>query len=132
MTEKNVFAYKLFLSLNMSDFNLFFMWKLQSPLKKFTPTPYFQQPPSKSRRPVNPPFFWKFGWRFNLPPQSPAERGVHTMFLRYRCLKIWTKYLIKTKICHFEVTFCSSHFKFSLSLTRTGQKNFLQKLKALI
>ena len=25
MTEKNIFAYKLFLSLNISDFNLFFM-----------------------------------------------------------------------------------------------------------
>ena len=31
MTEKNIFAYKLFLSLNISDFNLFFMWQLQSP-----------------------------------------------------------------------------------------------------
>ena len=35
MTEKNIFAYKLaslfllFLSLNISYFNLFFMWKLQ-------------------------------------------------------------------------------------------------------
>ena len=25
MTEKNIFAYQLFLSLNISDFNLFFM-----------------------------------------------------------------------------------------------------------
>ena len=31
MTEKNIFAYKLFLLLNISDFNLFFMWKLQLP-----------------------------------------------------------------------------------------------------
>ena len=37
-TEKNIFAYKLFLSLNISDFNLFFMWKLQTPLKKVTPS----------------------------------------------------------------------------------------------
>ena len=29
MTEKNIFAYEIFLSLNVSDFNLFFMWKLQ-------------------------------------------------------------------------------------------------------
>ena len=36
MTEKNIFAYELFLSLNISDFNLFFMWQLQPPLKKFT------------------------------------------------------------------------------------------------
>ena len=37
VTEKNVFAYKLFLSLNISDFNLFFMWKSQPPpLKNVT------------------------------------------------------------------------------------------------
>ena len=35
VTEKSIFAYKLFLSLNISDFNLFFMWKLQPP----PPTP---------------------------------------------------------------------------------------------
>ena len=32
MTEKNIFAYKLFLLLNVSDLNLFFMSKLQPPL----------------------------------------------------------------------------------------------------
>ena len=31
MTEKNIFAYKLFLLLNVSDLNLFFMSKLQPP-----------------------------------------------------------------------------------------------------
>ena len=31
MTEKNIFAYKLFLSLNISDFNLLLIWKLQPP-----------------------------------------------------------------------------------------------------
>ena len=36
-TEKNVFAYKLFLSLNISDFNLFFIWKLKTP-EKVTPS----------------------------------------------------------------------------------------------
>ena len=35
MTDKNIFAFKLFLSLSISDFNLFFMWKLHLlPLKK--------------------------------------------------------------------------------------------------
>ena len=34
MTGKNIFAYKLFLSLNISDFNLFFYLKLQPPLQK--------------------------------------------------------------------------------------------------
>ena len=35
MTEKNIFAYKLFLSLNILDFNLFFN-KHSNPLKKVT------------------------------------------------------------------------------------------------
>ena len=53
MTEKNIFAYKLFLSLNISDFNLFFMWKLQPSWKKSPPLS--QQPPSKSWGPVKSP-----------------------------------------------------------------------------
>ena len=39
MKEKNIFACKLFLSLNISDFNWFFMWKLHPP------------PPEKSHPP---------------------------------------------------------------------------------
>ena len=31
MTEQNVFVYKLFLSLNIPDFSLFFLEKLQPP-----------------------------------------------------------------------------------------------------
>ena len=39
MTEKNVFVYKLFLSLNISDFSLsFFLVKIATPLKKVTPS----------------------------------------------------------------------------------------------
>ena len=35
MREKNIFGYKLFLSLNILDFSVFFLYKLQShPLKK--------------------------------------------------------------------------------------------------
>ena len=64
MTEKNIFVYKLFSSLNISDFNLFFMWKLTPPhLKKVTPS--FPATPSES------PPFWKFDWRFN----PPVEMG---------------------------------------------------------
>ena len=37
MTEKNIFAYKLFLSLNISDFNLF-LCENCNPLKKVTPS----------------------------------------------------------------------------------------------
>ena len=71
MTEKNIFAYKLFLSLNISDFNLFFMWKLQPSVKKSHP-PLSQQPPSKSWGPVKLPFFENLV-AGSIPP--PAERG---------------------------------------------------------
>ena len=37
MTEKNVFVYKLFLSLNISDFSLSLMKKLYLPLEKVLP-----------------------------------------------------------------------------------------------
>ena len=71
MTEKNSFAYKLFLSLNTSDFNFFFMWQLQLPLKKVTP--------SKSWGLVKPPpLFEKIGWRL-IPP---AEKGECTLCCR--------------------------------------------------
>ena len=49
MTEKNVFAYKLFLLLDISDFNFFFYVKIEPPpppLKKVTPS--FSATPSKS------------------------------------------------------------------------------------
>ena len=87
MTEKNIFTYKLFLSLNISDFNLFFYFKIApSPpppsLKKSLLS--FPATPSKSWGPISPPFFWKFGWRFNLPSR---EGGVYTMFT----YKHWNK-----------------------------------------
>ena len=37
MTEKIIFAYKLFLSLNISDFDLFLCENCNPPLKKVTP-----------------------------------------------------------------------------------------------
>ena len=52
--EKNIFAYKPFLTSNTSDFDLFFMWKLQlSSWKKSSPIS--QQFTSKSWGPVKPP-----------------------------------------------------------------------------
>ena len=45
MTEQSVLAYKLFLSLNIPDFSLFFVEKLQTPPEKSHP-PFSQQPPS--------------------------------------------------------------------------------------
>ena len=57
MTEQRVLVYKLFLSLNIPDFSLFFVEKLQpSPLKKFTPPPSFPASPSKKQSRQDPPF----------------------------------------------------------------------------
>ena len=53
MTEKNIFAYKLFLSLNISDFNLFLFENCNPRLIKGTPS--FQATPSKSSGPVKHP-----------------------------------------------------------------------------
>ena len=50
MTEKSIFAYKLFLSLNISDFNLFLCESCNSRLIKVTPS--FPAIPSKSWGPV--------------------------------------------------------------------------------
>ena len=72
MTEKNIFAYKLFLSLNISDLNLFFMWQLQHPpppLKNVTP-PLSQQPPSKNWGPFKHPFL-----KIWLEAQTPCRKG---------------------------------------------------------
>ena len=53
MTEKNIFVCKTFLSLNISDFSLFFIQKLQPLPQKVTPS--FPAAPSKNRDPVKPP-----------------------------------------------------------------------------
>ena len=74
MTEKNIFAYKLYLSLNISDFNLFFMWKLEPPWKKSPPLS--QQPSSNSWGLVKPPppFFLKI-WLEAQPSLHKRGRG---------------------------------------------------------
>ena len=59
MSEKNIFAYKLFLSLNISDFNLFLWENWNILLKKVTPS--FPATPSKSWGPVKPPHLQKGG-----------------------------------------------------------------------
>ena len=74
MTEKNIFAYKLFLLLNISDFNFFFYVKIcihpPPPWKK--PSPLSQQPPLKVEVLSSPPF-WKFCFKSN-PLPHPAEK----------------------------------------------------------
>ena len=58
MTDKNIFAYyKHFLSLDISAFNLLFMGKLQSTLKKVTHS--FPATTFKSLGAVKPTFFSK-------------------------------------------------------------------------
>ena len=82
MTEKNIFAYKLFLSLNISDFNLFLCENCNPFLKK--KHPLFPSSPLQKLRSCQAPSFWKFGWRVNRPP--PCRKGggcAHTMFLFY-------------------------------------------------
>ena len=70
MTEKNIFTYKLFLLLNVSDFNLFFKWQLlPSPEKSY---PSFPATPSKSWDPVKRPFS-KISLEAQPPPPSPLS-----------------------------------------------------------
>ena len=45
---KNIFAFELFMSLNISGFNLFFMWKLFPPTPEKSDPLLSQQPSSKS------------------------------------------------------------------------------------
>ena len=54
MTEKNIFAYKLILSLNISDFNFFCVWKLHPPGKSHLLFP--SSPPLKFEVLSSPPF----------------------------------------------------------------------------
>ena len=79
MTEKNIFAYRLFLSLNISDFNLFFCENCNPSPEKKSP-PLSQQPPLKVEVLSSPPF-WKYGWRFN-PPAERVKEGGCTLFMR--------------------------------------------------
>ena len=74
MTEKNIFVCKPFLSLNISDFSLFFTEKLQPLLKKVS----LSFPANlllKLRSGQAPPPFKKFSRRFNSPPPPEESRG---------------------------------------------------------
>ena len=76
MTEKNISAYKLFLSLNIWDFNWFFMWKLQRPPEKSAPLS--QQPPLKVGVLSSPPFSNLVGGSTpHPPPLQQKEGGAH-------------------------------------------------------
>ena len=76
MTEKNIFAYKLFLSLNIPDFNLFFMSKLQPPPEKSC---LFPSNPLEKFRSCQAPLFENL---FGGSTPSPLQKGgVHNMLL---------------------------------------------------
>ena len=74
MTEKNIFSYKLFLSLKISTFQILFFL-----CENCTTTPWKKSPPLKVEALSN-PTFWKFGWRFN-PTQQKDKRGGCTLVL---------------------------------------------------
>ena len=76
MTEKNIFAYKHFLPLHISDFNLFLCGNC-NPLKKSSPLS--QQTPSKSWGPVK-PLLLKIWLEVQPPPQAERRRGRCTLW----------------------------------------------------
>ena len=69
MTEKNIFAYKLFLSLNISDLNLFFMWKLH-PI-------HFPSNSLLNVEVFSSPLFSKIWLEAHLPLQKAEGGGAH-------------------------------------------------------
>ena len=78
ITEKNIFVYKIFLSLNISDFSLYFMWKLQ-PISKRSPT-LSHQPSSENQGPVKPMLFQNSVAVPTSPPQQKrVESGYGTL-----------------------------------------------------
>ena len=87
MAEKNIFVYKLFLLLNISDFGLFFFFckNCNIPEKSY---PFFSSNPSKLRSCPSPPF-WKFGRRFNPPSRKWGGGGRCTLWLTYMSNRNW-------------------------------------------
>ena len=77
MTEKIIFAYKLFLSLNISDFSSIFYVKTATPPEKGYPL-FPSNPPLKIEILQALPF-QRFGQRLNPSPQQKRGREVHTM-----------------------------------------------------
>ena len=74
MTEKNIFVYKRFLSLGISDFSLFSMLKLQPHPEKSHPS-LSQQPPSKNWGPVKPHPFLKIELEVQASPPRHQKGG---------------------------------------------------------
>ena len=85
MTKKNIFVYKFFLLLNISDLSFYFV-KIETPLKKVTPS-FPATPVSKLRSCQAPLFENLVGGSTPSSPLPPAERGggggggVHSLYL---------------------------------------------------
>ena len=79
MTEKNIFAYKLFLSSNISDFNYFFFVELAAPPKK-SHLLFPSNLPLKVEVLSSPPFLkiW-LEVQPPLPPPQQKGEGLHTI-----------------------------------------------------
>ena len=89
MANKNIFVYKFFLLLNISDFGLFFWWKLQAP------------PPLSSRKihplfPSNAPLKIKILW--SPPLLEHLVGGSISMNELYLNLKMMTQFHMTTII----------------------------------
>ena len=85
-SPKNIFVYKLLLSLNISDFKFFYV-KTAAPWKKYIALS--QQPPLKIEILSN-PHFWKFRRRLNPPAEMGDGENAH-YDLSKQCFtrKIW-------------------------------------------
>ena len=104
MKKKNIFVYQLFLSLNISDFSSLFYVKLDHPhFKKVTPL-FPTNPPIKIKVLQSPPF-WKFGRRFNPPPQQKGGRETPSVvkhgFFMFPIMRLyWNKLSRNTRTIH--------------------------------
>ena len=78
ITEKNIFACKLFLLLNISDFN-FLCVKIALPLGKKS-SPFSQQPSLKVEVLPSPPFL-KIWLEVQPPPPPPSRKGVGAQYV---------------------------------------------------
>ena len=70
MTKKNIFAYKLILPLNISEFNLFFMWK---------------SPPTSWKKSPLPHPLLNFWLEVQPPPQQKGGCTVCILFIIFLC-----------------------------------------------
>ena len=82
MAEKNIFVYKLSLSLNISDFSLFFMYKTATFSEKVYPS--FPVTPSKNSEPLKPTrplfFFENLVWGLTPPEKAGSQKQEFTFY----------------------------------------------------